>query len=400
MFGDTSAGAEGMTSVLAHHQSVAEARLRRLEAIADLDRRRDYHYDGYSSTTAFLIHRCGMTARDARREVFLARSLEEMPYAVKSVEACRLTLTQFEILAHTRRRHPDPYRADEAALVEAVAPHTARETRQLADYWCQSHDETRGADDEPPGRVFLSTTFQRRGRLDGDLDPLTHDLVNTALEALMGEIVRDTPREELASASQRRAEALAELARRFLDSPDAPTDHGVRPHVTVLVDWNTLTGDEPGGMCELGDGSPITPAQARQLACDANLCRLLTGPAGEILDLGRSQRTVSPAQWKVLRARDRHCRWWGCRRPASWCDAHHIRHWTEHKGSTDLDNLILLCRYHHTLIHRHGWKLEGNAGAITIIRPDGTNLPNAPPWKRSLNRAGVRQFRRASAPVR
>lgn len=270
------------------------ARLGRLQTIAVLDRRRGYAYDGYLSTTAFLMHRC----RD---------------------------------------------------------------------------------DDEDPSRVFLSRTWRDRGRLDGDLDPLTHDLVNTALDQLIGEIGRETPAEELAPAPQRRAEALAELARRFLDSPHAPTDHGNRPHLTVVMDWQTLTGGGPGGLSELLDGTVITPTHARRLACDALVCRFLTGPSGELLDLGRSQRTVSSAQWKALRLRDRHCQWPGCTRPWTWCDAHHIRHWTHHLGTTDLDNLILLCRHHHTLIHRNGWELRGTAGNLTITRPDGTNLPNAPP---------------------
>ncbi len=73
----------------------------------------------------------------------------------------------------------------------------------------------------------------------------------------------------------------------------------------------------------MGDETVITPETARRLACDANVSRLLTGPGSEILDLGRTRRTVSPAQWRALRARDRHCRFPGCRRLWSWCDAHH-----------------------------------------------------------------------------
>lgn len=149
----------------------------------------------------------------------------------------------------------------------------------------------------------------------------------------MREIVRETPAEELAPAPQRRAEALAELARRFLDSPHAPMDHGNRPHLTVVVDWQVLTGEWPGGLSELLDGTVITPAHARRLACDALACRLLAGPSGEMLDLGRSQRPVTSAQWKALRIRDRHCQWPGCTRPWTWCDAHHIRHRIRHLGT-------------------------------------------------------------------
>src|SRR5690606_28090044 len=126
------------------------------------------------------------------------------------------------------------------------------------------------------------------------------------------------------------------------------------------------------------DGTVITPERARALACDAQVCRLLTGPHGEILDMGRTVRSATPAQWKAVRVRDRHCQWPGCYRPARWCDIHHIQFWTK-GGATDLANLVLICRHHHTLTHRHGWKLTGTPGSLTITRPDGTTLTNAPP---------------------
>src|SRR5690606_27807969 len=167
--------------------------------------------------------------------------------------------------------------------------------------------------------------------------------------------------------------------RRHLDRGAAATDHGNRPHLIVVIDWATLTGDRPEGRSEHLDGTFLGPEDARRLACDAQVCRLITGPHSEILDLGRTRRTVSATQWRALRHRDRHCRFPGCRRPTTWCDAHHLISWWEHQGPTDLDNLILLCRHHHTLIHRRGWKLTGTATHPTFTRPDGTTPPNAPP---------------------
>lgn len=377
---DRERDSSGMDSVVELTELLAGSRLARLSAIASLDESRAYSYDGYTSTTAFLIHRCGMSGRDARREVFLARSLEHMEYAVKSTYAGHIAISQLEILAYARNRHPAPFADDEATLVDAVSRLTVSGARQAVDYWVRLHDLGEGDEEENQSRVYLSKTWQDRGRLDGDLDPQASDLLATALDTLMGEMVRATPEENLGPASIRRAAALAEMARRFLDRPDTPTDHGNRPHVTVLVDWRTLTGEKAGGgLSELLDGTVLSPEEARRLACDARVCRLLTGPEGEILDLGRSQRTVTAGQWKALRVRDRHCQWPGCFRPWTWCDAHHIRHWTRDLGTTDLDNLILLCRHHHVLIHRRGWELTGTAREFSITRPDGTHLPNAPP---------------------
>jgi hypothetical protein len=320
-----------------------------------------------------------MSAREANREVFLARSLPEMAYSVKSAFAGHITVSQLEVLAHARHRHPDQYATDEAVLVDAVSGLTLSQTRRVVDHWICLHDEATGEEaDEEPSRVFFSKTWQGRWRLDGDFDRETGDILNTALDELVSQIVDATPREELGSGSMRRAEALGELARRFLDSSDAPTDHGNRPHLTAVIDWNTLIGSEAGGTSELLDGTSITPADARRLACDAQVCRLLTGPQGEILDMGRSTRTVTPAQWRALRLRDRHCQFPGCYRRWAWCDAHHIVPWAGY-GPTDLVNLVLLCRHHHTLIHRKGWQLTGTPGQLTITRPDGNVLNNGPP---------------------
>lgn len=367
-----------MSRVVEGDQTLVGFRLMRLAAIAELDSSRDFEYDGYPSTTAFLIHRCGMTPGEARREVFLARSLEYMPYAVKSAYACHISISQVEMLAHARSRHPDAFERDEATLVDSICDLTVARSRRVIDYWCQVHDEPPDVDEPEPSRAFLSRTLNGRWRLDGDLSPLAGETLSTALDELMSEIVDSIPKDELASASVRRGEALEELARRHLDSAGAPTDHGNRPHVTAIVDWRVLSGRAREGSSELLDETVIDPSTARRLACDAVVCRLITGPDGEILDLGRSTRTVSPAQWRALRVRDRHCRWPGCTRPASWCDAHHVRHWAD-GGPSDLGNFVLLCRHHHTLIHRGGWKLVGTPGHLIFTRPDGTVLANGPP---------------------
>ncbi|MGH8911522.1 MAG: DUF222 domain-containing protein, partial [Acidimicrobiia bacterium] len=352
--------------------------LARLQRIAVLDETGGDEYDGYTSCAAFLVHRCGMGSGEANRQVFLARALAQVPYAVKLTAAGRLSVNQLEMLAHAQNRHPDPYAADEPTLAEAATDLTAADTRRLIDYWCQAHDEPDDKEREP-SQTFLSRTLGGRGRLDGDLDPEDYSLLAAALDTLITEMVQTTPKKDLAPMPQLRAEALAEMARRHLDSPDTPTDHGNRPHLAVVIDWEVLTGRHRDGISEFLDGTILTPEAAQRLACDANVCRLLTGPDGEILDLGRTRRTVSPAQWKALRIRDRHCQWAGCWRPWSWTDAHHIEHWVIHDGPTDLNKLVLLCRHHHTLVHEGGWTLTGTPGHLIFTRPDGTILNNGPP---------------------
>ena len=93
----------------------------------------------------------------------------------------------------------------------------------------------------------------------------------------------------------------------------------------------------------------------RRLACDAEIIPVVLGTRGEVLDVGRTTRTVTVPIWHALVARDRHCAFPGCTRPPVMCHAHHIRHWADH-GPTRLDNLVLLCGHHHRIIHHTPWQ--------------------------------------------
>ncbi len=127
--------------------------------------------------------------------------------------------------------------------------------------------------------------------------------------------------------------------------------------------------DEAGGI-------HVSTETARRLSCDAAMVRMQHGPAGEILDVGRRTRTISPALRRALRARDRQCRFPGCRNVR--VDAHHVEHWAD-GGRTALDNLVLLCRRHHRAVHEEGFRVTLDAaGDVEFIRPDGRRLPEAP----------------------
>ena len=127
--------------------------------------------------------------------------------------------------------------------------------------------------------------------------------------------------------------------------------------------------DEAGGI-------HVAAETARRLACDAALVEMQHGPAGEILDVGRRTRTISPALRRALAARDRQCRFPGCQNRR--CDAHHVQHWAD-GGPTRLDNLVLLCRRHHRVVHEEGFRITLDAaGEVEFLRPDGRPFPAAP----------------------
>ncbi len=106
---------------------------------------------------------------------------------------------------------------------------------------------------------------------------------------------------------------------------------------------------------ELDDGTRVSPATSRRLSCDASVVRLTKAPDGSILDVGRRTRTIPPALRRALEARDRGCRFPGC--GSRFTDAHHVIPWAD-GGDTSLGNCVLLCKYHHRLVHEGGWTVD------------------------------------------
>ncbi|MGZ4689159.1 MAG: DUF222 domain-containing protein [Acidimicrobiia bacterium] len=139
----------------------------------------------------------------------------------------------------------------------------------------------------------------------------------------------------------------------------------------------------PGAYLDAGDtGIPIANDTARRLACDAIRQRVIEDPHGVPLRLGRRTRTVPPHIFRLLKHRDRHCRAPGCTSTRG-LHAHHRKHWAD-GGTTDLDNLILLCGRHHRLLHEHGWQIHGDLNrpeTVEFRRPDHRRITphRAPP---------------------
>jgi hypothetical protein len=134
--------------------------------------------------------------------------------------------------------------------------------------------------------------------------------------------------------------------------------------VTIPLEWLR----ERAGHAQLDSGRPVDPATARRLACDAKAIPVVLGTRSEPIDLGRAAYVVTWALRRLLIMRDRGCAQPGCTRRANRCHAHHIRHWAD-GGPTTLDNLVLLCRYHHHLIHHGGWQIEMREGRPWFVPP-------------------------------
>lgn len=134
----------------------------------------------------------------------------------------------------------------------------------------------------------------------------------------------------------------------------------------MTIDFDKLIAQLGSIMLETGD--ELSVEALRRIACDAHVFPAVLRGNSEPLDIGRASRTVPPAIRRALLLRDRGCAFPGCDRPARWCHAHHIRHWSA-GGPTAVGNLVLLCGHHHRVIHHTEWDVAIVNGRATFYPP-------------------------------
>jgi hypothetical protein len=147
--------------------------------------------------------------------------------------------------------------------------------------------------------------------------------------------------------------------------------------VSAIIDVDDY--EHHRGTATLLDGGILPREVTGAMLCDCVLHRVVMKGRSTIIDYGTATQTISPALWDTLIARDHHCRFPGCDRPRWWCDGHHLV-WYSNNGETNPDNLVMLCRRHHTLLHKQGWhaKLLPD-GTLQVTDPAGRVRTTSPP---------------------
>jgi len=131
----------------------------------------------------------------------------------------------------------------------------------------------------------------------------------------------------------------------------------------------------------------MSAAQARRLACNAGIVPMVLGGDSVPLDLGRTERFFSWHQRLALAHAQGRCVADGCDRPPAWCEAHHLHGWTAEHGHTDLADGVLLCGFHHHLVHDTDWDIRlADDGTPEMIPPAAVD-----PHRRPIRH---RRFRR------
>ena len=148
------------------------------------------------------------------------------------------------------------------------------------------------------------------------------------------------------------------------------TTHGGKQKVSLQVTSSieTLLGQTGAPGAEAEFSLPISSKTVERWACDCSVTRVLLQDS-VVIDVGRAERTIKGPRRRALVARDQHCRWTDCERPASACDGHHLNHWIR-GGGGEIENQVLLCHRHHWMVHEGNWQL--------VKTDDGRMMPIAP----------------------
>ncbi|MEL7207996.1 MAG: DUF222 domain-containing protein [Actinomycetota bacterium] len=330
---------------------------------------------GYVSLERLVAHRTGGGNSAGRSLVQVASHLDRFPQTASALRSGALSWAQAEILARAagddRAGH---YAEHEGELLAAAVGCEPDDYRQLVRTWQTSVD--RELDEADAERSWRRRSLTMQLAFDGSchgrfrLDPTGAEIVAQALDSPPDPA--DTLPEPRTLA-QRRADTLVELCETATGGGGSGPAGGGRATVDVVIDVETLGGGDPFAVSrlrrELGRGGPISGPGVDRLLCDASFRALVTDGPRTVLAYNRATPDIPDGLRRAVRLRDRRCTFRGCDRSWLWCDIHHIvpRH---RGGPTTLDNLTLLCRFHHGTVHEGRWQLtRGPDGAIETTSP-------------------------------
>lgn len=346
---------------------------------------------GGSRTFPDWIARTTLTSTGAvRRDVTLGRALDgTLPRTALALASGQVSLEHAQVLAQAASSSPARQVAltsttpgmDEAALLERARQIPLDRYRREVDAWAARADAAaaEAEHDAACAKEYLTLTRQHGGvALRGFLTSEHAQVLSVALRAVSGVPSAGDTR----SREERQAAALVDAGRLILDRGLSGSGQQVRPHLIVHVPVQALRTVEQHGTADtarfdglppalLDDGTPVAPTTLARLACDGELSRVVFGAAGAVLDVGRAQRTYSGAQRLAVIARDGSCRYPGCGAPLALGEVHHVVPWAG-GGRTSVANGVLLCWFHHALVHRRGIRIARIDGGWELRRSDGS----------------------------
>ncbi|MXY25375.1 MAG: DUF222 domain-containing protein [Acidobacteria bacterium] len=363
-------------------------------------------WSGATSYPQWLSWRANLAPGTAREYVRVAHALADLPKTSDALRRGQISYSKVRAITRVATA------ATEDRLLHLARQSTAADLERIARAWRLCDRQQEGREDAKRRRnqelsIYpdVDGMFVVRALLTPELGAVVRRAIEAASEQLYQEAKDAEPKNvEKESPACRRGDALGLIAESALAAKLDTGTAGDRYQVVVHVDPETLRDDVSAetsgatdgpsennsgkGLASAGQaaleeagGIRVSAETSRRVACDAGKVVMRHDAKGNVLDVGRKTRTVSPALRRAQESRDQHCRFPGCE--ARRCDAHHVKHWAD-GGTTKLDNLVLLCRRHHRAVHEEGFGLTLDAeGQPRFTRPNGQLLqtvPAPPSW--------------------
>jgi hypothetical protein len=369
---------ELISSLDAAHARVGREERELLRFIAQVDERDIWLEWGARNTAHWFSMRLGISWWKAQRLIVAAKALGHLPRISDALVSGRLSLDKVTELA--RFATPE----NEQKLIGWAEKVSGAAIRHKGDLEARRQLEE---DIEAEKSRSVDWWYSDEGHfsLQADLPAAQGATIVRALER-MAESIPAMPGEKGgSSAPERRADALVALcSARIASDPDPD-----RATVIVHAQLEGLSANTGG--CEVEDGPVLHPESVRRLLCNARMQTVVEDSGGNVVGLGRMHREPSAWMQRQVRYRDRECRFPGCG-ARRFTQAHHLRFWS-HGGRTELENLLLICSFHHKLVHELGWKVtRARDGTVRWFRPSGAEYRAGPsPGRRMPELAAIRR---------
>jgi hypothetical protein len=382
-------------------------------AMADLTHRvideRIYADDGHSDAGTALTSVLNMPERESNRIVYRAKVLKRLPAVAEGLRTASISSKHADLLINALTpRTRNAMKIDEAAFVSTAATMSAPDWERQLKNW-KADLETTGelSPRNRPSTMTLVDGPYGRGLLSADLCPSDYlefkcmagpmiDRIyrrevaarEAALEAQRAvefETVNpEAPEivEDLRPSYERAGEAFMQIITAAANCPDNAFSSAPKASISIVVTPEQLAA----ATAAYAEGE-ITPECFDRLTCDSDLYRTVMTNESEVLDKGREERTATVGQRKALVNRDKGCVVPGCGQKPRWCESHHVK-WWKNGGKTDIANMLLICRGHHTQIHNFELSVEMHPDQTYEFRKrDGTVITPIRPSTKQLQPA-------------
>lgn len=391
--------------------NINAATYRLLVLIAEFDLRGAWRGWGYKSCAHWLNVRCGIGMAAARDRVRVACALQALPKTSAAFADGKLSFSKAREMTRIANEDNEDYLLMIAEfgsahhVAELVRKYrgvqrreasrkamTQQAERELNYYWDEDGCLNVTARIPPEqGAVLVQALQTALEHIEFVDDEPAEPKIN-AENATAVAFLQEEQRKKKSNGPRQRADAMMLLADHYLQTPasdESPAEFKTadRFQVMVHVDVETLIDDVESSAisrehqhCELENGPALAIDTVKRLCCDSSLLVIHKDADGNPLNIGRKTRVIPAAMRRALIVRDKGCVFPGCTcRSTRYVDGHHIQHWAD-GGETSLDNLALLCRHHHRLVHEGGFDVcREQDGRLLFRRADGRELRSTAP---------------------